>query len=142
MVLRLIRGGADLELSNRQGFTPLLCACHQGHCDIVSVLLAAGVNAAHCDDGGRSAVYVAADAGAGAIVDLLLAWGAEVDVADAVGLSPLGAACRKGFSGVVRSLLGAGASVTGGPHSTPMFEAANAGCLEVRPRDGSGGCGS
>lgn len=55
----LIRGGADIEVTDAQGRTPLLCAAKAGRLRIVDMLLAAGANIGHRDNDGRSALDMA-----------------------------------------------------------------------------------
>jgi hypothetical protein len=51
----LIRGGADIEVTDAQGRTPLLCAAKAGRLRIVDMLLAAGANIRHRDKDGLGA---------------------------------------------------------------------------------------
>lgn len=55
----LIRGGADIEVTDAQGRTPLLCAAKVGRLRIVDMLLAAGAKIGHRDNENKSALDIA-----------------------------------------------------------------------------------
>jgi ankyrin repeat protein len=54
------------------GWTPLLCACINGHAPVVKSLIAAGANIRAKDRAGRTAMDVASEGSHSEIADLLL----------------------------------------------------------------------
>jgi ankyrin repeat protein len=89
----LIAAGANVELPNVNGITPLMAA--------------AGNAQSKIDTRGR---YKTEDEAIQAI-DLLLAAGARVDARDAQGQTALFGAATRGWNGVVRKLAGSGAQL-------------------------------
>ena len=80
----LIRAGANVNMANRYGATPLWLASERGYADVVGTLLKAGVDPNTLALGeGESPLMAAARAGSVETVELLLAHGADVNVKDA-----------------------------------------------------------
>ena len=110
---RLIEAGADVNLRNRFGTTPLFMASQNGHTGVVKLLLAnkADVNAALKTDG-RTPLFMASQNGHTWVVKLLLANKADVNVARKTDdVTSLFAASYNGHTEIVKLLLAAGANV-------------------------------
>ncbi|XP_018612889.2 ankyrin repeat domain-containing protein 50 [Scleropages formosus] len=115
----LLTRGADLELVDFQGQTPLILAARQGHAKVLLALLdwaaqhglevARMVN--HADNEGWTALRSAAWAGHVEMVRMLLDAGAEVDGSDSEGRTALRAAAWAGHEDVLLTLLNKGAQV-------------------------------
>ncbi|XP_071055582.1 protein TANC2 isoform X2 [Onthophagus taurus] len=73
MVSLLLEFGANVELTNSQGSTPLSLASAKGHCDIVRQLVAAGASPGHADTAGYCSLVHAARNGFFNVVGYLLA---------------------------------------------------------------------
>lgn len=73
MVRLLLEFGADVELANSQGCTPLILAAANGHCDVVRQLVAAGSAPGHGDVAQRCALVHAARTNKAVIVKYLVA---------------------------------------------------------------------
>jgi len=114
----LIASGADVNVINNRGFTPLWAASARGYKEMVKLLLDAGANPnivmclGSCDGGvlsGLTALSAALDHHE--IVNLLIAAGANVNAADSWGITPLYNAFRAGLIKTVKLLEEAGAKV-------------------------------
>ncbi|XP_076678225.1 zinc-RING finger and ankyrin repeat domain-containing protein rolling pebbles isoform X5 [Andrena cerasifolii] len=73
MVSLLLEFGADVELTNSQGYTALSLAAARGHCDVVRRLAAAGASLGHTDMAGQCPLVHAARHGRLSVVGYLLA---------------------------------------------------------------------
>jgi ankyrin repeat protein len=87
IVKRLIDMGADIEARNRWGYSPLHCACKEGHVDIVKLLMERGADIEATTNYGDTPILVACNAGF------------------------TGTAYKKGYPNVVKVLLEKGANV-------------------------------
>ncbi|CAN8006118.1 unnamed protein product, partial [Ixodes hexagonus] len=111
LVRRLLDRKACLEMSDRNGQTPLNLAARQGHAEVVLLLLKAGADPDHADNEGWTPLRSSAWAGHLQVVDALLDHGAQVDLADAEQRTALRAASWGGHEEVVSRLLAHGADV-------------------------------
>ena len=134
---RLIEAGADVNLRNSLGVTPLFMASRYGHAGVVELLLAnkADVNVVRKTDGVTS-LMVASQDGHTEVVDLLLANKADVNAARTDGATPLFMASVYGHAEIVKLLLAAGANVhakasKAGKDHTPLSMAKKRGHTEV-----------
>ncbi|RYP56140.1 hypothetical protein DL771_012085 [Monosporascus sp. 5C6A] len=112
MVKLLLDRGADVAVTNQDGWTPLIAASKKGHIDVVRLLLATnGVNADLMDsESGQTPLSWAAANGYEAVVQLLLDTGkVDIDSRDNNGRTPLQWAAEKGHETIVRLLLKKGA---------------------------------
>lgn len=145
MVKLLLEFGADVELSNTQGCTPLILAASRGHCDVVRQLVAAGSALGHTDTANRCALVHAARMGKLNIVRYLIAcdWmprlitsspTGDVSLEEAAQQAMIAAAAQ-GHTGIIEDLLdmddmqiNATDSLTG---ETALSCAAKNGCIEA-----------
>nr|XP_012134976.1 PREDICTED: serine/threonine-protein phosphatase 6 regulatory ankyrin repeat subunit A-like [Megachile rotundata] len=122
---------------NRQsavGWTPLLIACHRGHMELVTTLLANHARVDVFDLEGRSALHLAAEHGYLQVCDALLANKAFINSKSRVGRTALHLAAMNGYSHLVKFLVqdhGAAIDVLTLRKQTPLHLAAGAGQLEV-----------
>jgi ankyrin repeat protein len=79
-VRKLVSSGADINLGNRFGWTPLMLAANEGHTPIVEFLLTAGAAVHQVNDFGASALAYAALRGECRAIQALLDAGAPVNV--------------------------------------------------------------
>lgn len=131
VVKLLIQAGANLEVKNKNGLTPLLVAVYKGDESCIQALVTAGANVHAEDDGSYAnqrgtALLIAADRGPVAAVGLLLAAGALVSDRDDRGATPLHKAARAGSVASLELLLKGKAPVGARDKSgnTPLHAAA------------------
>ncbi len=79
----------DVNVANAIGYTPLLIAAENGHCEIVELLLQKGAEVNHQDRNGYSALMFAAFLGHEKMVEVLLNAGAQVNDKNNRNLTPL-----------------------------------------------------
>ena len=129
----LLRRGADPNVNDRYGRTPLVLAAAYGRADGVRLLLDHGANPNQKDNVGETPLVWAAKDGYTEVVGLLLAHRADPNGKDTSGGTPLVWAAAYGHSDVVKLLLDHGAS----PNQkstigeTPLVWAAKEGYTEV-----------
>ena len=91
----LIAAGANVNVNNRNGVTPLLAAADKNHLAIVLHLIANGANVNAKDSErlfapcGVTALHLSSDKGYLELVKLLLENGADVNAKDDDGVTPL-----------------------------------------------------
>ena len=133
VVVQLLRAGANVNLVNLQGRTPLRIntksrslyiralendaksvefLLNHGANNIVQVLLLNGADVNSVDGGSRSALLSACWQGHLHIADILLTAGAEVNQQCCQGASPLAVSAQEGHIGVLKLLLQHGADPT------------------------------
>lgn len=110
MVKLLVDAGANLEVRDRYGSTPLNLAAKKGATDIAKILLEAGAIVDSRDDKKRTPLHWAAFQGQEETVALLISKGADVEALAGDGKTPMKAAKRKRQKGVIRLLRQAGAT--------------------------------
>ncbi|MFH0821227.1 MAG: ankyrin repeat domain-containing protein [Pseudomonadota bacterium] len=108
-IRRLLDRGTEIDLENREGWTPLMEAACCGHTSVVGLLLDRGAEIDHQNRSGRTALMFTAAAGHASVVKLLLARGAKTDSKDNDGRTALILAASRGHARVVRLLLNQGA---------------------------------
>ena len=79
VVKYLLSSGADINLRDDDGQSPLFVASQKGHCDVVKCLLSAGAYINLRNENGQSPLFVASSSGYYDIVILLTAHGALLD---------------------------------------------------------------
>ena len=70
-------GGADINIRNLDGETPLILTAHKGHNDITRLLIETGADVNLLDNSRQSPLYYATENGFTEIVEQLLLAGAE-----------------------------------------------------------------
>ena len=111
LVRKLLAEGADPNVRNPLGWTPLMLAAAEKHADTVVALLEARADTNARNAQGRTALMFAAIYGQDAIVERLLASGADPNLVpgDETGWSALIAAAARGHANTVAALLRGGA---------------------------------
>ena len=92
MVEFLLNHGADIELENFIGDTPLLLAARYaryGKYETIKTLLEHGAKVNHKDENGRSALHDAAMYSGKEVINLLISYGADVNARDEHQSTPL-----------------------------------------------------
>lgn len=105
----LLTNGADVDLTNERGETPLHRAVNTGNTGIVEMLLEAGAQVNAKTNTKITPLHVAAYKGIRGIVEMLLEAGAEVNAVATKGRTPLYYAEKKGHTEIVKLLLAKGA---------------------------------
>jgi ankyrin repeat protein len=101
----LIDRGADINLPDTNGITPLYLACQEGHKDIVKLLLDKQADINVQITYGATPLYVACDGGHRDIVKMLLDKQADVNLQTTNGITPLYISCKEGHTDIVKMLL-------------------------------------
>ncbi|KAH8886796.1 hypothetical protein GQ53DRAFT_337775 [Thozetella sp. PMI_491] len=106
VVKLLLDKGVEMEVADKDGWTPLIAASSKGHVSVVRLLLTSGVNADSKDrECGRTPLSWAASNGREAVVQLLLDTGkVDADSKDNDGRTPLEWATKMGHESVVQLL--------------------------------------
>ena len=127
MVMLLIDNGVDVNIKDKNCFSPLHCAAQQGHAEIAELLIAKGANVNATDMMGETPLHAAALGNQKDVVVVLLAGGANVNSENQMERTPLHFAARDGHLDVVEILLAQGANVNAkdkSPSRTPLHYAA------------------
>eukprot|EP01061_Rhynchopus_euleeides_P019662 TRINITY_DN32257_c0_g1_i1.p1 TRINITY_DN32257_c0_g1~~TRINITY_DN32257_c0_g1_i1.p1 ORF type:complete len:308 (+),score=98.38 TRINITY_DN32257_c0_g1_i1:63-986(+) len=128
---RLVAAGANLNIPNAKGTTPLIAACAAGRLEVVKFLLCKGADVTAVDDHGRTCLHAAAystEAGVAELCSVLLEYGADVDAVSENGVTPLMITAMRSCMAASRVLLCAGGSLSQKDESgcTPLMHAAAA----------------
>jgi ankyrin repeat protein len=107
----LIDGGADLNVADRRGRTPLHQACDKGNGSIVTMLIDGGADLNLADGRGCTPLHLACTAGHEAVVRILIDGGADLSITESDGWTPLQVACYHGHGSLVRMLIDGGADL-------------------------------
>jgi ankyrin repeat protein len=105
----LIERGADVNATNRFGWTALLLALKEGRADVVEALLRASADVHKAVKNGDAPLTMAASV---PIAKMLIERGAEVNAVNRFGQTALFCAARDSRADVVEALLQAGADVS------------------------------
>ena len=104
----IVDGGANVNVQDDKGRTPLMIHAVNGSKDIVSYLITHGANVHRRDAAGRTALHLT---GHLTIVKILVDGGANVNVQDDKGRTPLMIHAEKGNNDIVSYLVAHGADV-------------------------------
>ena len=106
---------ADIEATNKDGYTPLQMACLNSNIAVVKLLLKRGANINVNDDEEKTPLHYACMKGGNLVItQLLLDAGADINIKDKNGFTPLHLACKVSIFNkldVVRLLIQRGANV-------------------------------
>lgn len=128
-VSALLAQGANANVTDADGLTPLMHAAKGGHLPVVQALLQAQAKVDARDPNGFTALAIAASLGHAPAVQALAQAGADPNAATRSGATPLMFAALGGHSGAISALLRAKASVSAQTPAgiTALMMAANAG---------------
>ena len=102
VVKRLIEEGADVNLRDQHGYTPLYLSVRVGHLDIVAYLIEIGGADVNLPaKNGYTPLAIAAENGNLDIVEYLVDHGADLDITSVTGSTPISNAVKKGHLDVV-----------------------------------------
>jgi ankyrin repeat protein len=107
----LIQQGADVNVTDNNGVTPLHSAVLRDHREIVKILLNAGAHVNVTDNDGYTPLLSAVLMGYREIVKILLDAGSDVNAVDNDGATPLHWAASENYLEVLKMLLHAGANL-------------------------------
>ena len=129
----MIKDGADVNMQESGGWTPLHQAVETRHRGITEILLDAGADVNAQDSSGWTPLHWAVYAGYLSIAEVLIDGGADVDAQDDSGRTPLHVAVENHRSGIAEMLLDAGADVNAQEDDgwTPLHSAAYVGNLNI-----------
>jgi ankyrin repeat protein len=109
---KLMEKGAEIHVTDREGWTLLHNAIEFGHEALFSMLLDAGIDPSFPKNDGDTSLHQAALRGNVGMVRSILATGCDPDVPGQNGRTPLYSISPHGYAEVAQSLLDAGASVS------------------------------
>jgi len=117
--------GADCNVKDIQGTTPLLYALGRSHEDIAALLIENGADVNAKDSGGWTALHEAADNGCLETIELLILKNAKVNSKDSKGRTPLHQATYRGNKNCAEVLIEKGADLEAKDKEgrTPLFDA-------------------
>lgn len=101
----LVKHGANIRATGKDGSTPLYICAQEGHTAIVKYLIKASADVNAKWNSGYTPLYIAAQKGHKEIVALLIEHGADIEAASDVGSTPLYIAAQKGNTEVVEYLI-------------------------------------
>ena len=127
----LVKQGADINVQNQNGTTPLISAAKNQQGGALSILLSNGAAVELTDHGGYTAMCYAA--WRGLLINTLLEHKANVNVKSSFGFTPLLLATEEGHCNVVLELLEHGADINGYNRyrNTALHYAVNSGNTEM-----------
>jgi ankyrin repeat protein len=104
VVKALINKGANVNLADNNGWTPLMFAAEKGHLTTIQALLSApGINIDAKKSDGGTALYLAASNGKDDVVKALIKQSADVDITDNHGQTPMMVANSLGYLTIVQA---------------------------------------
>ena len=109
-VYQMISQGANIDIKDNTGRTPLLNAIVAGQIEIVSILLAKGANVNHEDNKGSTALILACENNYPVITEMVSKYGADFQHKNNEGFSALMISSLHGRDDIVAQLVSAGAT--------------------------------
>lgn len=110
-IQQMIAGGADVNVQNELGWTPLYAAVMFGKKDVIDLLLNSGADINIKDNSGKTPLFVAVESGQSGIVDILLARRPNLDIVNNNGDNALSLARKVGLSTIAYNLEQNGATM-------------------------------
>ena len=107
----LLQAGADVNATNKKGYTAIHYASERNYGDCLDILLQAGANVNTVDNSGSTALHSAAFRGDCTFVKKLLYAGADVNIKDTETNTALHQATKRNRSKCASLLISAGADV-------------------------------
>jgi ankyrin repeat protein len=111
LVKILLRHGADINVSDEAGRTPLMLSAKMGHKEVVGHLLQKNAEIDRKDKQGHTALSLSAHAGNFEIVALLINAGSNIQIKSKYGNTLLMLAADAGHDGIVRQLIDQGGEI-------------------------------
>lgn len=140
-MISLLEGGAEANVIDDVGRTPLHYSVTHPTTRLVYVLVAEGIDLDHQDEAGSTALHIAARDGVRRIVRLLVDSGADRSLQDSQGRTPLQVAIEAGQDINAKALRAYDEKERPHrprkPRRRPVVSEADP---QVRPPDASGGC--
>lgn len=106
IVMNLIANGAEVNICDDEGLSPLFLACYSEHTETVKILLEKGADVNLCTPLCTMCEFENAK-----IANMLLEYNADVNLCNKLKLTPLQIACQEGDIYIVKLLLQYGADV-------------------------------
>ena len=106
----LLQKGANANIQNNLGWTPLMLAAKNGQTEIAKILIAAGANV-NWEKDGWSVIIIGASNGDSEFVKTLIAAGANVDVKSSFGWTAIMSAAGNADPEVLQIIIAAGANL-------------------------------
>lgn len=132
-IMLLIKKGADVNVADEAGKTPLHHAAESGKMEVVRLVVEAGANVHAVDKDGVTSLHTAAEFGNKDVVKILIANGADIKTKDKWLWSPLHYAAQHGHKDVAELLIAKGAEVNAKDDRelSPLHYAAQCGYKDV-----------
>lgn len=108
---RLLLAGADPNMTNSRGFTPLTAGAYKGHAGVVKLLLESGAQPNKAMKYGDTPLHLAAKKGHIGMAKMLIEKGAVPNLTNIVGRTPLHAAAMRDNRETVKLLMDSGSDV-------------------------------
>jgi ankyrin repeat protein len=132
-VTAFIISGADINLSDERGWTPLMISSFNGNEEIAQLLISNGANIAAKDKSGYTPIHWAAFNGFTNVVKLLIVKHADLNAQSQHGWTALLQAATRGHLATCVALIAGGADINLGSHDgwTPLHKACANGHFEI-----------
>jgi serine/threonine-protein phosphatase 6 regulatory ankyrin repeat subunit B len=111
IIAKLIDCDVDVDIQDKNNYTPLICACENGNEHVVKQLIHARASVDIKNNNGSTSLMLASQNGHGEVVAQLLAAKADVDARDNDGVTALMLAIQNGDAEVVKLLIAAEANI-------------------------------
>jgi len=131
-ISRLIEKGANINIKDRHGNTPLHIAASRGNCEIMELLIKNGARVKATDDGSNTPLHDAAMNGHIEAAELLITKGANVNAKNNQGKTPIFPAAESGNLELVKLLASKGSKIPTTGY-TPLHSALSNHFLRLQP---------